>query len=131
MEVRHESFMVPEFFRLLRQHRVSFVFADTAGKWPYREDLTSDFVYIRLHGDEELYVSGYTEEALDHWAERIRHWRESRQPRDAKLVLSDHPKPPRQITDVFVYFDNDMKVKAPRDAKGLAKRLGIKWPRTD
>lgn len=123
MEVRHESFMVPEFFTLLRKHRVAFVFADTAGKWPYAEDLTSDFVYIRLHGDKELYVSGYTDKAIEHWAERIRHWREGEQPKDAKLVREEDNKPPRQITDVFVYFDNDVKTKAPRDAEALTTQL--------
>jgi uncharacterized protein YecE (DUF72 family) len=123
MEVRHGSFMVPEFFEMLRDHRVAFVFADTAGKWPYAEDLTSDFVYIRLHGDEELYVSGYTGEALDRWAARIRRWREGAQPGDARLILPNKPRPPRKIRDVYVYFDNDVKVKAPRDAKALAKRL--------
>ena len=64
VEVRHPSFMVPEFFALLRKHKIAFVFADTAKKWPYAEDLTADFVYIRLHGDKELYVSGYNNKAL-------------------------------------------------------------------
>ncbi|MFN2542299.1 MAG: DUF72 domain-containing protein, partial [Chthoniobacterales bacterium] len=54
MEVRHPSFLIPEFFALLRQHKIAFVIADTAGKWPYAEDLTADFVYIRLHGAEQL-----------------------------------------------------------------------------
>lgn len=124
IEVRNESFMLPEFFELLRRQRVAFVFADTAGKWPYAEDLTSDFAYLRLHGDEELYVSGYTDKALDWWADRIRHWRDSTQPADAKLVLPKKPKPPRKIQDIYVYFDNDVKVMAPRDAKALAARLG-------
>ena len=30
--VRHNSFMMPEFFALLRKHNIAFVFADTAGK---------------------------------------------------------------------------------------------------
>lgn len=123
MEVRHPSFMVPEFFELLREHNVAFVFADTAGKWPYAEDLTSDFAYLRLHGDEEIYVSGYTDEALDRWASRIRLWRQGKQPRDAKLILPKHRKPPCEIKDIYVYFDNDVKVMAPRDARGLGERL--------
>ena len=63
VEIRHPTFMVPEFFALLRKHNIAFVFADTAGKWPYSEDVTADFVYCRLHGDEVLYVSGYSETA--------------------------------------------------------------------
>jgi len=121
IEVRHPSFMVPEFVELLRKQNVAFVVADTAGKFPYAEDLTSDFVYIRLHGAEKLYVSGYNDQALDWWASRIKLWRNGKQPRDAKLV-SKH-KINKLTLDVFVYFDNDAKVHAPFDAIRLADRL--------
>lgn len=120
MEIRNSSFLVPEFFRLLRRYKVAFVVADSAGKFPYAEDLTSDFVYIRLHGSEELYVSGYTPRALDHWADRILLWRKSRQPKNARLVSTGRRT---DIRDVYVYFDNDAKVKAPGDAQGLRARL--------
>jgi len=123
MEVRHESFMVPEFFTLLRKYDVAFVFADTAGKWPYAEDLTSDFIYIRLHGSKKLYESGYGKKVLERWAKRIRRWSEGGQPRDARLVT------PRRFglakpKDVYVYFDNDAKVKAPANALTLCQLLG-------
>jgi uncharacterized protein YecE (DUF72 family) len=126
IEVRHESFLVPEFFQLLRKNNVAFVFADTAGKWPYVEEITTDFLYLRLHGDEELYVSGYTEKALREWARRIRHWVEGEARKDAPLVL---PPRKRAVRDIFVYFDNDAKVKAPRDAKRLAELLGVQAER--
>ncbi|WP_256677013.1 DUF72 domain-containing protein, partial [Pseudomonas sp. PICF6] len=58
VEIRHESFIDPHFITLLKRYDVALVIADTAGKWPYREDVTSDFVYLRLHGAEELYASG-------------------------------------------------------------------------
>jgi uncharacterized protein YecE (DUF72 family) len=125
LEIRHPSFMVAEFFDLLRQHNIAFVIADTAGKWPYAEDLTADLVYARLHGDEQLYVSGYSATALDWWAARVALWARGKQPSDAKLV-SAPPKAPRK-RDVFVYFDNDAKVHAPFDAGGLAERLGVEW----
>jgi uncharacterized protein YecE (DUF72 family) len=134
MEVRNSSFMVPEFFRLLRRYKVAFVVADTAGKFPYAEDLTSDFAYVRLHGAEELYVSGYTPRALDHWAERILLWRKSRQPKNARLVSTGRRA---AIRDVYVYFDNDAKVKAPEDARGLRTRLERRlkmrhaWPKPE
>src|SRR2546423_2393112 len=121
IEVRHESFMTLEFFELLARHNIAFVFADTAGKWPYAEDLTADFIYIRLHGAEQLYVSGYRDKEIKWWASRIELWREGRQPRDAKLVAPG--KIDNQPRDVFVYFDNDAKVHAPFDAKRLATRL--------
>jgi uncharacterized protein YecE (DUF72 family) len=121
VEIRHTSFMVPEFFQLLRQHNIAFVFADTAGKWPYAEDLTADFVYCRLHGAEQLYVSGYSDDELEWWAKRIEHWRRGKQPRDAKLVSGRNSKAGKR--DVFVYFDNDAKVHAPFNAKTLAEKL--------
>jgi uncharacterized protein YecE (DUF72 family) len=125
LEVRRPSFMVPEFFELLREHNIAFVMADTAGKWPYTEDLTADLVYARLHGDEQLYVSGYSATALDWWASRLALWSRGKQPPDAKLISSP-PGAPRQ-RDGFVYFDNDAKVHAPFDARGLAERLAVKW----
>jgi uncharacterized protein YecE (DUF72 family) len=124
LEVRHKSFMTPDFFGLLRKHNIAFVFADTAGKFPYAEDLTSDLVYIRLHGAKKLYVSGYNDKALEWWANRIKLWRMSKQPRDAKTVTP--AKARAKHVDVFVYFDNDAKVHAPFDAQRLAARLGVK-----
>ena len=124
IEVRHPTFLVPEFFELLREHNIAFVFADTAQEWPYAEDLTGDLVYIRLHGAEQLYVSGYSDSALEWWAGRIRLWSRGLQPSDAKLISSLEPD--RTKRPVFVYFDNDAKVHAPFDAIRLAKLLGIK-----
>ncbi len=105
VEVRHETFRDPAFFALLRAKEVALVVADTAGKWPYLEESTADFQYVRLHGDSELYVSGYSDHALDHWAAKVRGWAEAGQ-------------------DVYIYFDNDAKVHAPYDAIELMKRLG-------
>ncbi|MFN2508303.1 MAG: DUF72 domain-containing protein [Chthoniobacterales bacterium] len=121
VEIRHATFLVPEFFALLREYNIAFVFADTAGKWPYSDDLTADFVYARLHGAEELYVSGYSDQELDWWTARIQHWSRGKQPADARLVAGKKTKPGRR--DVYVYFDNDAKVHAPFDAKRLAERL--------
>lgn len=129
MEVRHATFLTPSFFELLREHNVAFVFADTAGKFPYAEDLTADFVYIRLHGAEQLYVSGYSETVLEWWANRIRLWRKGKQPRDATLVSKEKIAAKFRSgseRDVFVYFDNDAKVHAPFDAIRLGQLLGIR-----
>jgi uncharacterized protein YecE (DUF72 family) len=123
VEVRHPTFMVPEFFALLRRHNIAFVVADTAGKWPYAEDITADFVYCRLHGAEQLYVSGYSDAELDWWANRIKHWRKGRQPRDAKLV--ENRKTAAGPRDVYLYFDNDAKVHAPFNARTLIEKLQL------
>jgi uncharacterized protein YecE (DUF72 family) len=124
IEIRHESFMDDAFIALLRKYKVAVVVADTAGKWPYIEDVTADFMYLRLHGEKELYASGYTEEALDRWAARIRAWSAGGQPGDAHLVSAKAP-PKRASRDVFCYFDNDIKVRAPFDARRLIEKLGL------
>lgn len=122
VEIRHESFRTPAFIELLRRHGTALVCADTVG-WPLLMDVTSDFVYCRLHGSEELYVSGYGDKALDGWARRVRAWARGGEPKDAKRV-SGPAKPRGKGRDVFVFFDNDAKVRAPADAAALAGRLG-------
>lgn len=128
IEIRHASFVDPAFVAMLRRHRVALVVADTAGKWPLLEDLTADFMYLRLHGDEELYASGYSDAALARWAERIAAWRDGGQVADARLASPDSAGPKRAARDVYVYFDNDVKVHAPYDAATLARKLGLPSP---
>ena len=125
IEIRNESFVDPAFIALLRKYKAALVIADTGGKWPFREDVTADFIYLRLHGAEELYASGYTPSALDRWAERIRAWSEGGQPGDAHRIAPDLKPPPRKSRDVFCFFDNDVKVHAPFDARALLARLGL------
>ncbi len=125
VEIRHYSFKVPEFVTLLRKHNIALVNADTAGKWPVMEDVTTDFIYIRLHGDKKIYVSGYGNAVLDSWAEKIKLWSTGREPADAKRT-ADPIGGTAKHRDVFVAFDNDVKVRAPIDAIHLADRLGIK-----
>jgi uncharacterized protein YecE (DUF72 family) len=122
-EVRHPSFACPELISLLRRHGIGLVVADTAGRWPYLEDVTADFVYVRLHGDVKLYESGYSRVALRRWAERVRAWSSGDEPSDAQTVGA-RALPLRRGRDVYVYFDNDMKVRAPYDALALRRALG-------
>jgi len=126
VEIRHETFRDERFIRLLRQWNVALVVADTGGKWPHMEDVTSDFAYVRLHGPEELYASGYTDQGLDWWADRINAWREGGEPPDSKKVSPAKPK--KIARDVYVYFDNDVKVRAPFDAAALYPRVGLPDP---
>lgn len=120
-EIRNESFRTQAFVDLLRRYDVALVCADTV-EWPRLMDLTSDFVYCRLHGSEELYVSGYDDASLDDWARRINGWRVGREPEDAERVGG---KARSRVRDVYVYFDNDAKVRAPQDARTLMGKLGI------
>lgn len=130
MEIRHPSFVTPEFVKLLRRHKIALVCADTV-EWPRLLDVTADFVYVRLHGSEQLYASGYSDEALDVWARRVVQWARGDEPRgerEAKGVpageyASETPAAKRGKRDVYVYFDNDAKVRAPFDAQGLRERV--------
>jgi uncharacterized protein YecE (DUF72 family) len=127
LEVRHESFRDPRFIRLLRRHRVALVVADTARRWPLMEDVTANFVYVRLHGATELYASGYGRAAISAWAARVRAWARGGNPARAELVAAPAPRR-RGGRDVYIYFDNDAKVRAPFDALGLARAVGQRPP---
>jgi uncharacterized protein YecE (DUF72 family) len=105
-EVRHPSFFQPAFYDLLRRHRAAFVIADTAGRFGYAEEVTADFVYVRLHGSQVLYGSQYQPAEIEAWARRVEGWLAGPPPRD-----------------VYVYFDNDHRAYAAHDALALAARL--------
>jgi uncharacterized protein YecE (DUF72 family) len=124
-EIRHESFACRSFLQLLKANNAALVVADTAGKWPLLENVTADFMYLRLHGDKELYASGYTDAALDRWADRIRAWSQGQEPRDARRAEGPPPRK-RAARDVYCYFDNDIKVRAPFDADRLGTMLGVR-----
>jgi uncharacterized protein YecE (DUF72 family) len=118
-EVRHESFRCQAFIDLLRAYDVALVCADSV-EWPRLMDVTSDFIYCRLHGSQELYASGYDADALGDWARRTKAWALGEEPDDAERV-GGKARPRKR--DVFVFFDNDKKVRAPRDAMELIRRL--------
>jgi uncharacterized protein YecE (DUF72 family) len=106
IEARHESFRTQEFYQLLRRYKLALVISDNPGKWPIFTELTTDLMYLRLHGHDQLYVSGYSDRELDEWATKISSWT-------------------ARGCDVYVYFDNDAKVHAPFDAMNLMERLGV------
>jgi len=122
LEVRHASFVDPALIRLLRKHRVALVVADTARKWPEFEDVTADFVYVRLHGASALYKSGYTAAQLKQWSARIERWRRGGEsPRENRISAAAAPK--RATRDVYCYFDNTEKVFAPANARRMLNIL--------
>jgi uncharacterized protein YecE (DUF72 family) len=119
--------LVGDFIALLRKYRIGLVCADTV-EWPLLMDVTSDFVYCRLHGSEELYASGYDDAALERWADRVAAWATGREHKDATRVI-EQPAPKRATRDVFVYFDNDKKVRAPFDAHTLIAKINRRLTR--
>jgi uncharacterized protein YecE (DUF72 family) len=122
IEIRHESFRDPAFIALLRKHNIALVCADTVA-WPLLMDVTTDFIYCRLHGNQELYNSRYSEGELDRWADRIRRWSTGKTNRDGTFVVP--PLADGRKRDCFVFFDNTDKLQAPDNARGLMRRLGI------
>jgi uncharacterized protein YecE (DUF72 family) len=122
IEIRHPSFCDETFIQMLRKYNAALVFSDSTARWPYMEDVTSSFIYMRLHGSETLYGGAYADAALDRWAQRIRTWSSGKEPRDAQRIAGKAPKE-KGARDVFCYFDNDQKVKAPFDAARLISRL--------
>ncbi len=123
LEIRNEGFRDPAFIKLLTRYKAALVCADTV-EWPRLMDVTTDFIYCRLHGSEQLYASGYDPSALDDWARRVKAWGQGHEPQNAERI-SGPAKPHASGRDVFVYFDNDMKVKAPENARDLVSRLSV------
>jgi uncharacterized protein YecE (DUF72 family) len=126
IEIRHESCAAAEFVDLLREYDIGLVVADTVD-WPLLMDVTSDFVYCRLHGSEQLYASGYEDAALKKWAVRVAAWAQGGESPDGTFAHTDRSgsSKPR---DVYVYFDNDAKVRAPFDAKKLRDFVSMMLP---
>lgn len=128
IEIRNESFLEESFVELLRAYNVAFVIAETARRWPMVHDITADFVYMRLHGDKELYEGGYQDKGLENWARRIRAWHRGTEPADA-VKISKAKAPKAKERDVYCFFDNtDVKLRAPKDAQTLMRMLGVKAP---
>lgn len=119
IEIRDESFACDEAIALLRKHDVGLVVADTV-EWPLLFDVTSDFVYCRLHGSEQLYASGYESEALEVWADRVAAWANGGRAEGRRACSREARACAR---DVYVYFDNDAKVRAPFDAQALIAKV--------
>lgn len=117
LEFRHESFLQTETASIARRHGVALAFSHSS-EWPYVEEVTAGFVYLRLHGPGEVYASPYGEESLSDWADRIGVWRDAGEPGDA-IRISDLSPPRRKERDVYVYFDNDVHGYAPAEATRL------------
>jgi len=120
VEVRHDSFRVPDFIALLRKFETPVVFAEH-GKYPAIADVVGDFVYARLQkGNDELKTC-YPPKQLDAWAERFEAWASGDEPHDLPKV--DKTKPKKMPRDVFAYVIHEGKVRAPHGAMELIERV--------
>jgi uncharacterized protein YecE (DUF72 family) len=120
IEIRHKSFLDPAFVALLRRHQVALVFADSVA-WPYAEDVTADFVYLRLHGSEELYASGYSDEVLDHFSARIKLWATGLEPNDARRA-AQMPTPRTKSPATFMPISTTTRRSGRRSTRGRCER---------
>lgn len=121
LEVRHPSFQHPAFIDLLREQDVALVCADTV-EWPQLMDVTSDFIYCRLHGSQELYRSGYDDAERRRWARRVAAWSRGEPMEDGNFA--GEQTAPDQPRDVFLFFDNTDGLRAPDDALAMIHELG-------
>lgn len=126
LEPRDPDFFCEEGARVCRNAGVAMAFADS-GDWPYTEELTAGFVYLRLHGSPRTYASDYGPRRLESFAEKIRAWKGGEEPPDPAR-LTERVPPRRKERDVYVYFDNDAEGHAPHDARALMKVLGVREP---
>lgn len=120
VEVRHDSFCVPEFVALLRQHDIAVVYADHA-TYPAIADVTADFVYARLQTGSDDVKTCYPPKVLEAWAGRLTQWAKGSAPDDLPCVAAKPAK--KQPRDVFAYVIHEGKVRAPAGAMALIERL--------
>ncbi|HDM09079.1 MAG: DUF72 domain-containing protein [Deltaproteobacteria bacterium] len=106
LEVRHASWIDDKAFQIMAKNQIAFCISDTAGRYPYHEQITADFTYVRLHGSKKLYASKYATEELETWAKKLLDWG----------------------VDAYVYFDNDFGGNAVENAMELKGLLALRPP---
>ncbi len=124
LEFRHSHFLTEEVVRLCRERGVALAISDSGGAWTLTEEVTADFIYLRLHGSPQVYASSYDDAQLRYWAQRIQAWADGDEPGDARRITELNP-PRRGNRDVYVYFDNDQHAHAPDNALQLMELLGV------
>jgi uncharacterized protein YecE (DUF72 family) len=122
VEVRHQSFLVPEFLALLREHNVAVAFVDS-DEYPAIADVTADFVYARLQRTKDENETGYTAADIDRWAQRARLWEAGGTPEELPRI--DSSAAPEMRRPVFIYMISGAKVRAPAAAMALIDRVKL------
>ena len=122
LEVRHVNHLEERVLRACRRHDVALVFSHSGGEWPYVEEVTARWCYLRLHGAPATYASNYGNAELDWWRRRIQRWATGDEPEDGARVTGLKP-PAVKSRDVYVYFDNDGSAYAPSNAVTLQGKL--------
>jgi len=121
IEVRHPSFLVPEFIAMLRQFKMAPVYTDHV-TYPNIADITADFVYARLQRGEDKVPTAYPPKALTEWTGRLQTWAEGKEPKDLDRIDGKH-KTKAEPRDVFAYVIHEGKIRAPAAAMALIEKL--------
>lgn len=119
IQVRHESFAVPEFVAMCRDAGAAIVFADSP-EYPAIADITGDFVYARLERGEDANPLCYPEGEIDRWADAAKLWAAGGRPEGLPYV--EDKALPAQPRKTFIFFIHGGKVRAPAAAKALIER---------
>ena len=122
VEVRHPSFLTPEFLALVRRHGVATVFADS-DKYPSFADASGDFVYARLMNTLPQHATGYPAQRISFWADCAREWAEGHDPASLPRVEEAGAKTGDKTRDVFAFFISGAKERAPAAAVAMLKQL--------
>jgi uncharacterized protein YecE (DUF72 family) len=121
IEVRHPSFMVPEFIAMLRQFKMPPVYTDHV-TYPNIPDVTSNFVYARLQQGKDDVETAYQPKQIGEWTKRLEAWAEGKEPKDLNRVDDKH-KLKAEPRDVFAYVIHEGKIRAPAGAMALIEKL--------
>ena len=119
VEVRHDSFRNAEFVAMARERGVAIVVAGDS-EFPEIADATAPFVYARIMGTTPGEPLGYSDKALDAWAERAKAWAKGQAPKGLAYVGKAAPGAPR---DVYLYVISGHKQANPSAAEALLARL--------
>jgi uncharacterized protein YecE (DUF72 family) len=120
VEVRHESFVTPDFVALAKEYGVAIVVAADS-LYPQIADPTAPFVYVRIMGTTEAEPDGYGKTAIDTWVDRARQWAAGRSPGSLQTVTSATDR--KSGRDVFLYVISGHKVRNPAAAMRMIERL--------
>jgi len=120
LEVRHESFLCPEFVELARKYNAAVVCTHSK-KYPKISDQTADFSYARLMCSREDVATGYPESELETWARTAKDWTNGKLPENADPITV--PVPLATGRDVYMFVISGAKIRAPAAAQELMKRI--------
>jgi uncharacterized protein YecE (DUF72 family) len=121
VEVRHDSFVTPEFPALLREHGVAVCWA-VHDRYPEIADVTADFVYARLQTGSDDVPTAYPPDQIEAFARQFETFAAGGEPNGPQKADPGY-SPAKQDRDAFVFFIHEGKIRAPAAAQAFMKAL--------